>query len=271
MKRSEIRVLIMRAPGTNCDAETLRAFLDLGVKAEIVHTQRIFMEHNLFDYDALVFPGGFSYGDYVRSGAIWAKECEYKLGSELEKFVDSGRPVLGICNGFQMLVEMGFLPGFRGKSMYPEAALGNSTHGYQCRWVRIKNVNNGACKMLADVPRGRVLQIPVAHGEGRFLLPKENQDKLLERLYDNDQLAFRYVMADGSQPNEEFPSNPNGAFHDIAGICNPEGNVLGLMPHPERAYFGWLMPDWTRNIEPTEYGDGRYILESIVSFIERKS
>lgn len=270
MKRSDIKVLILRAPGTNCDAETKRAFLDLGVQVSVTHTQKVFREKNLSDFDIIVFPGGFSYGDYVRSGAIWAKECEYKIGAELSRFIDSGRPVIGICNGFQMLVEMGFLPGFEGKSIYPEAALGNNTHGYQCRWVRVKNVNKGVCHLLDGVPKDRILRIPIAHGEGRFLFPKDKEDVYLEKLYENDQLAFRYVKADGSFPLESPWDNPNGSFHDIAGICNREGNVLGLMPHPERAYFGWLMPDWTKCEDVPESGDGRFILESIVKYAEKK-
>ncbi|MCW3978240.1 MAG: phosphoribosylformylglycinamidine synthase I [Candidatus Bathyarchaeota archaeon] len=270
MKREEIRVLLIRAPGTNCDLETVRAFRDLGVQADLVHTQRIFRERNLLDYDVLVFPGGFSYGDYVRSGAVWAKECEYRIGKEMVEFVDTGRPVIGICNGFQVLVETGFLPGFDGRSSTPQAALGNNTHGYQNRWIRMKNVGKGTCGMLKDVTTGHIIRCPVAHGEGRFILPPDSRDEDLERLYENDQLVFRYVKADGSFADGEWWDNPNGAFHDIAGICNPEGNVLGLMPHPERAYYGYLMPEWTRAGKPDEYGDGKLFFESIVRYVEKK-
>ncbi|UCH57730.1 MAG: phosphoribosylformylglycinamidine synthase I [Candidatus Bathyarchaeota archaeon] len=270
MRRSDIRVLLMRAPGTNCDAETVRAFQDLGVQPRLLHSQRVFRERNLLDYDILFLPGGFSYGDYVRSGAIWAKECEYRIGSEMEEFVESGRPVIGVCNGFQVLVETGFLPGFEGRAKVPQAALGNSTHGYQCRWIRLKKVNKGACAILSGVPEDEILRYPVAHGEGRFILPPDRRDEYLRRLYENDQLLFRYAREDGSFAEGNWPENPNGAFHDIAGICNPEGNVVGLMPHPERAYFGYLMPQWSREEQPSEYGDGRYFFESVVRYVERK-
>lgn len=270
MKREDIRVCVLRVGGTNCDAETKRSFQELGVQAEIVHVNEVIERRSIFAYNALVFPGGFSYGDYVRAGAIWAKWVVAKLGKELNTFVDEGRLVLGICNGFQVLVEAGLLPGFEGVSPFPEAALAiNHPPGYNCRWTSLKHENNGKCVFTSKIPKGKVLQIPVAHGEGRFLFAKDKETAYLEKLYENDQLVFRYCWNDGKHADGAFPMNPNGSFHDIAGICNPDGTVFGLMPHPERAFYWWQQPDWTRQIRMPEYGDGKLIFESLVSHIEK--
>jgi phosphoribosylformylglycinamidine synthase I len=271
MKPSEVRVCVLRVGGTNCDTETKRAFDDLGVKAEIVHFNELLKKHNLFDYDGLVFPGGFSYGDYVRAGVIWAKAIAAKLGTELKKFVEKERPVLGICNGFQVLVEAGLLPAFEKISEYPEAVLApNVPPGYNCRWIHLRHENNRKCIFTRKIPTGKILKIPVAHSEGRFLFPKERETEYLEKLRDNDQLVFRYCDPNGSYAEGKYPVNPNGAFHDIAAICNPSGTVFGLMPHPERAYYGWQLPDWTRKERLPEYGDGKLIFESIVEYLTRK-
>jgi len=132
-------------------------------------------------------------------------------------------------------------------------------------------VGGSSCGMMAGLEPGYILQCPVAHGEGRFIFPPEQREELLERLYDMDMLVWRYVRADGSFADLDWPENPNGAYHDIAGICNPEGTVLGLMPHPERAYYGYLMPEWTKEREPRRYGDGHPFFKSIVDYIEKKS
>lgn len=269
MKTGDVRVCVMRVGGTNCDAETKRALDEVGVKAEIVHLNDLVKNANLLDYNALVFPGGFSYGDYVRAGAILAKGTLAKLGSELKTFVDEGRPLLGICNGFQVLVEAGLLPAFKGVSEYPEATLAtNIPIGYNCRWVYVKHENSGRCLFTQKIPKGTVLRIPVAHGEGRFLLSKEKEHRYLEKLYDNDQLVFRYCNQIGTYAEGEYPVNPNGAFHDIAGICDPTGTIFGLMPHPERAFYGWQLPDWTKTENMPQYGDGRLVFESMVEYLK---
>jgi phosphoribosylformylglycinamidine synthase len=262
----------MRVGGTNCDAETKRSFEDLGVKAEIVHLNEVVKKRNLLDYDALVFPGGFSYGDYVRAGVIWAKGIVAKLGPQLKEFARLEKPILGICNGFQVLVEMGLLPGFDSTSLYPEACLAtNIPIGYNCRWVHLKHENSGNCVFTSRIPREKVVNISVAHGEGRFTFAREKEKEYLKRLYDNDQLVFRYCSEKGEYAEGGYPTNPNGSFHDIAGICDSSGKVFGLMPHPERAYYSWQQPNWTKKDKIPEYGDGKLIFESAADFLRKKS
>lgn len=271
MKREEIKVCVARVGGTNCDSETQRAFQELGVQAETLHLNELIKRGSLMDYQALVFPGGFSFGDYVRAGVIWARWLSAKLGTALKAFVEEDRLILGICNGFQVLVEYGLLPGFDGVSAYPEATLAtNVPQGYNCRWVYLKHENKGKCVFTNAIPKGKVLRIPVAHSEGRFLFPKEKEKKLLGRLYEDDLLVFRYCSKDGDYAQGCFPTNPNGSFHDIAGICNQEGTIFGLMPHPERALYWWQQPDWTRHEQMPQYGDGKLIFESLIEHLTKK-
>jgi len=270
MKRKEIKICVLRTGGTNCDAETKRSFDELGTRPEIIHANELAKKGNLMEYDALILPGGFSQGDYVRAGAMWAKWLLAKMGKELRTFADDGRPILGICNGFQVLVEAGLLPGFHGASPYPEASLAsNSPPGYNCRWIYLKHENRGKCISTHEIPSEEVLRIPVAHSEGRFIFSREKENQLLERLYDNDQLVFRYCFKTGEYAQGRFPTNPNGSFHDIAGICDPQGTIFGLMPHPERAFYWWQQPNWARNGPEPEFIDGKRILEGIVSYIEK--
>jgi phosphoribosylformylglycinamidine synthase I len=271
VKLQDVRVCVMRVGGTNCDAETERAFRELGVQAETKHLNELIKQRNLMDYHVLVFPGGFSYGDYVRSGAIFARLLTAKLGKELRAFLDKNRPILGICNGFQILIEEGLLPGFEGMSAYPEASLAaNIPLGFKCRWIYMKNDNKGKCLFTSKIPEGKVLRMPIAHGEGRFLFPKEKEKQLLEKLYDNDMVVFRYCDKNGNYAEGHYPTNPNGSFHDIAGICNREGTIFGLMPHPERALYWWQQPDWTRQQMMPQYGDGKLIFESLLEHLVKK-
>jgi phosphoribosylformylglycinamidine synthase I len=271
MKTEEIRVCVMRVGGTNCDAETARAFRELGTQAEVQHLNELAKKKNLLDYHVLVFPGGFSYGDYVRSGAILARLLSVKLGKEMCAFIDQNRPIIGICNGFQILVEEGLLPGFEGVSAYPEASLAsNIPPGFKCEWIYLKNENRGKCIFTTKIPKGKVVRMPVAHGEGRFLFRKEKEAELLNQLYDNDMIVLRYCHKDGQEAKGRYPANPNGSFEDIAGICNKEGTIFGLMPHPERAMYWWQQPDWTSQQIAPQYGDGKLIFESIVDYLTKK-
>ncbi len=271
MKREEIRVCILRVGGTNCDAETKRAFQESKMKAEVIHFNQLVKLQNLLDYDVLVIPGGFSHGDYVRAGAIWAKRFMARLGKDVKRFVSEEKPILGICNGFQVLVEAGLLPQFDGISPFPEAALGtNIPAGYNCRWVYLKHEGGGKCVFTREVASGSVVRIPVAHSEGRFMFATENEEKYLERLLDNDQLVFRYCHPNGKYAGGEYPANPNGSLYDVAGICDPSRTIFGLMPHPERVYFGWQLPDWTKTETPRTYSDGKMIFDSVAKYLTLK-
>lgn len=270
MKREDMRVCILRVAGTNCDRETKIAIQDVGINSEIVHFKKLVKNQNLMEYDMLVIPGGFSHGDYVRAGAIWGKKLMATMEKDIKRFIDEERPILGICNGFQVLIEAGLLPQSHGVSRFPEATLAsNSPSGYSCRWVNLKRESSSACIFTKDIPEV-VLRIPVAHSEGRFLFEDKKADEQLEKLINKEQLVFRYCHEDGEYAEGKYPVNPNGAFYDIAGICSPSGTTFGLMPHPERAYFGWQSPDWTREKEIPKHGDGSLIFESAAKYLEKR-
>lgn len=271
MKPEEARICILRVGGTNCDAETARAFRESMMKAHVVHFGELVKKRNLLDYDVIVIPGGFSHGDYVRAGAIWAKRLMAKLKKEVALFLKEERLILGICNGFQVLVEAGLLPRFERTTPFPEAALGqNLPPGYNCRWVHLKHENHGNCVFTRRIPYHAVVKISVAHSEGRFMFETEKEDRYWQKLLDNDQVVFRYCHHDGEYAEKTYPANPNGSAYDIAGICDPSGTIFGLMPHPERAYFGWQLPHWTRKEVLPAFGDGRLIFDSVLEYVEKK-
>ncbi len=266
-----MKVCILRMEGTNCEEEMKTAFEAVGFEAEHVHLKQLLgecgkdLKRNLFDYDVLMLPGGWSAGDYVRAGAIFAARIKSKLVRDVEEFVKEGRLVGGVCNGFQILIELGLLPGFNGISKQPEAVLTNNRNGkFQCRPVYIRHVNE--CKLTEKIPKNRVMQIPVAHAEGRLNFGDKNVEAL-KKLQENRQIVFRYCYSDGSDASGKFPWNPNGSLYDIAGICNPEKNVLGMMPHPERVIESIQQADWTRREYKT--GDGRIFFESIAEHLKK--
>lgn len=275
MKSSRVRVCILRIEGTNCEEESYQAFKRLGAKPEKVHLKQLIgadvtpeEKRSLSDYHVLVFPGGFSAGDYVRAGAIFAARIKSKLSSDLVDFVRSGKPVLGICNGFQILVETGLLPAMSGTMTdVPEAVLGtNDSARFECRPTLLKKVNRGSCVFTTKIPSDKISLIPSAHAEGKLMFPLERSDKIVKELEENDQLVFKYVDPEGNIAG--YPWCPNGSTANIAGICNREGNVFGLMPHPERVFFRFTHPDWTRN--PDGVGDGRPVFESVLDYVCKK-
>jgi len=273
MKRDEVKVCVLRIEGTNCETESYLAFERLGAKPEIVHLKQLLGQdiresekRNLMDYHILMIPGGFSSGDYVRAGAIFAARMKSRLAAPLVEFIRQERAVLGVCNGFQVLVEMGILPGLdEVMSPQPQAVLAtNESSRFECRPTLLKYENNYNCIFTNKLKFGQVLRVPSAHAEGRLLFPSEQAEKMLKRLEDNDQVVFRFVGPDGKYAG--YPWNPNGSPGNIAGICNPTGNVLGMMPHPERVFHRYTHPDWTRGLD-SPLGDGRAIFEGILDHV----
>lgn len=276
------KICILQVEGTNCEYETFLAFTRLGAAAEIVHLKQLIEaeevgakaeereQRRLKDYDALVIPGGFSSGDYIRAGAILAARVNAALGDEIADFIKmgAGKPVLGICNGFQVLVEMGLLPGFESVSLTT-----NDSARFECRPVLIRQENNGKCIFTQSIEKGRVLKMPCAHAEGKFFIDAKNSARYIQLLEDNDQIVFRYVDPDGDYAS--YPWNPNGSVYNIAGICNPEGTILGLMPHPERAFYAFTDSEWSRirirtgKSRMMEYGDGKKIFESVLNYLRK--
>ncbi len=231
------KVAVVRYPGSNCDLDALE------VLQKVVKTKTELVWHNDLqqdNYDAYVLPGGFSYGDYLRAGAIAARSPSLKI---IREAADNHKRVLGICNGFQILVEAGLLPG---------AVLRNSGLRFIDTWTRLR-VETNRTPFTSSAKKGAILRIPIAHNEGRYYSDTED----LVKLEKNEQIVLRYV----NEENEPtLDANPNGSLDNIAGICNLEGNVMGLMPHPERASIPLMSPDGQ------EYG--RVIFDSMLSTVK---
>jgi phosphoribosylformylglycinamidine synthase len=214
-----MRVAIIVFPGSNCDRDVHHVVTDvLGIKANLVWHA----DGGLREYDAVILPGGFSYGDYLRAGVIAAFS---PIMREVKEIAEEGKPVLGICNGFQILVESGLLPG---------VLMRNIGLRFVCKWVNLR-VENNETLFTRRYVKGQVLRIPIAHNEGRYYIDPEG----LKELKEHNQIVLRYTEPDGTVCER---SNPNGSLEGIAGICNRKGNVLGLMPHPERASEAVLSP-----------------------------
>jgi phosphoribosylformylglycinamidine synthase subunit PurQ / glutaminase len=231
------RVLVLRAPGTNCDEEAAFAWQRAGALAETWHVGRLLESPVGLDaFQVLTLPGGFSYGDDLGSGKILATRLGTVLGDPLRRFLDRGGLVLGICNGFQVLVKAGLLPGNPGFG--PSTLTFNDSGHFESRWVRLLP-NPGHCPFLAD---HEPIELPVAHGEGKFVLA---DPATLAKLEAAGQVVLRYADVDG-RPTVDYPANPNGSTGAVAGLCDPTGRVFGLMPHPERFVDPIHHPRWTR-------------------------
>lgn len=229
---SKPSALVLHAAGTNRDPDACTALELAGAAPEIVHVNALRSGgRRLADYAMLVIPGGFSYADALGAGRLLALDLASYFAEAVSEFVATGRPVIGICNGFQVLVKAGILPGIPAPADTEGGRLATLTHNesgrFECRWTTLA-VPASACIWTRGLPGS--MSCPVAHGEGRFLVDSEST---LEVLRGSGQLALLYAGADGLPACGAYPANPNGSVADIAGVCNRAGNVLGLMPHPE--------------------------------------
>src|SRR5437773_1323442 len=252
------RVLVLRAPGANCDEETQFAFQKAGAIAERLHINRLREEPAILHrYQILVVPGGFTYGDDVAAGKILANQLAHFLGETLRRFRDEEKLILGICNGFQALLKAGLIipPDEDG----PLATLTNNTSGkFEDRWIYLRPLG-GRCPFLTDYER---LHLPVAHGEGNFIC---RESWILQGLEQAGQVVLCYADAEGK--TGPYPINPNGSQGDVAGVCDVTGRVLGLMPHPERHVLPTQHPQWTRlGLAPE--GDGLRLFRNAVEFFK---
>lgn len=234
------KVLVLQAHGTNRDTEAAQAFELAGARVEVVPLNQLrHGDKRWSDYQMLAIPGGFSYADALGAGKLLALDLQAYFADEVRDFIESRKPVIGICNGFQALVKAGILPG-EPRRLAATLTFNAGGH-FECRWVTLRPASS---QCLWTRGLDQPIECPVAHGEGRFVVSDPNE---LVNLQSRDQIALIYARPDGvAAAGGTYPDNPNGSVADIAGVCNPGGNVLGLMPHPEDHVRPYQHPRWTR-------------------------
>ncbi|HEY2761357.1 MAG TPA: phosphoribosylformylglycinamidine synthase subunit PurQ [Pirellulales bacterium] len=264
------RILILRAPGTNCDAETAHAFQLAGGQTDVLHVRRLLGAPRLLaDYQVFCIPGGFSYGDDIASGRIFGIQLQNRLAEVMQEFKDAGKLILGICNGFQVLVKCGLLSPDDPKSDPAMTLAWNTSGKFEARWVNLA-VDGNRCVLLTGIES---MYVPIKHGEGRFVARDATTLAELDR---RGQLALRYsapqlgeLASDGAECDLArplpYPENPNGAQANVAGVCDPTGRILGLMPHPELHVDPQHHPRWSRG-EAGKTGDGLLLFQNAVAY-----
>lgn len=256
------KVLVLTGFGINCDIETRHAFELAGASADRVHINDLINGNNrLSDYHILSFPGGFSFGDDIASGKVLANMLKYNMGDQIQEFIDDGKLILGICNGFQAMVKMGLLPGFKGDHTNQEVTLTfNDSGRFEDRWVHLMVNKRSKCVFTKGSEN---TYLPVRHGEGKFVV-KDAQT--LEKIKKGNQIVFQYIDVEGKIAG--YPYNPNGSIENIAAICDVTGRIFGMMPHPEAFLHRTNHPAWTREELPEE-GAGMAIFRNGVEYVRK--
>lgn len=258
----KVKVLVLKADGTNRDEEMAYAFKVAGADVKIVHVNQLRDgSEKIGSYNILALPGGFAYGDDIVSGKILAIELTSFLQSQMGKFIErKDTAIIGVCNGFQVLVRTGLLP-FRKFGEMSVSLTNNDSGHFECRWIKVKVSENNSSPFLKGM-EGNVLMYPVAHGEGKFFC----SNKTLGQIEEKNLVAFRYVDQDGN-PTQDYPNNPNGALNAIVGITDTTGRILGMMPHPECFVRCEQHPNWRRGKIKI---DGLPLFENIVNWVKEQ-
>jgi phosphoribosylformylglycinamidine synthase len=253
------RVLVLTGYGINCDYETQHAFNLIGAEAKRIHINDIIDKiESLENYHVIAFPGGFSFGDDIASGKVLANKIKFNIFEELQKFINDGKLMIGICNGFQSLVKLGILPAFDKNYKKQTVTLTfNDSGRFEDRWIYMKANPKSKCIFTKSID---MIYLPVRHGEGKFVANEET----LQRLDKSNQIVFQYIDEQGKLAG--YPWNPNGSLNNIAGICDETGRIFGLMPHPEAHLYGTNHPKWTRE-KLAEEGMGVKIFRNAAKFI----
>lgn len=240
MNKSDLKALVITGFGLNCERETAVACELAGMAPEQVHLNDLLAgKRKLEEFHFLCFIGGFSFGDHLGSGTVFANRVKFNLRDQLQKFVDDGKLIIGICNGFQTLTRLGMVPAINGDYFTQTVALAHNDSGvFRDDWCTLKANSNSPCVFTRNMD---TVRLPLRHGEGKFVAEPE----ILQALEADNLVALRYVDANGN-PATSFPENPNGSLNSIAGICDKTGRIFGLMPHPEAFLSPFNAPDWTR-------------------------
>ena len=269
-----VKAIVLTGYGLNCDYETDYALKLAGAESHRVHINDLIRgEARLDDYHILVFGGGFSWGDDHGAGVLFATKIKFNLQQPLERFIQSGKLVIGICNGFQALVNLGLLPGFNGNHQQRRVAIiANASGNFIDAWVNLKINAQSPCVFTRGISQ---IELPVRHGEGKFYA----SDEEMTSLFTGNQVVAQYAAEGGEEAKGRWPLNPNGSLNDVAGICDPSGRIFGLMPHPEAFHHFTNHPDWARKKEilarqgkriSDESGDGLRIFRNAVDFIRKE-